>query len=126
MQAVFENDTTLTNLLQSGANVDFRDDRGNTALTNSCIMYIISKKKYSLSVVSTLLAYNASVDLKDSFYNEGKTALMYAAMNGNIEVVSALLAHNTSVNMKYIHSGEKALMMAARNNHSQAISTLLA
>ena len=41
------------------------------------------------TVVSALLSYNASLDIKDDY--KGMTALMYAALNGHTYVVSTLL-----------------------------------
>jgi len=67
-------------------------------------------------VVSTLLAYNADIDLTTS---SGTTALMYAAEKGHNEVLTNLLEHNADVNARD-DEGLTALMLAAKEGQTEA------
>jgi len=64
----------------------------------------------------------SSVNTKDKF---GRTALMYAACEGDTEFVKTLLAEGADVNAKD-KDGVTALMGAAWNGHTEIVKALLA
>jgi ankyrin repeat protein len=71
---------TVRDMIASGANVNVRDERGNTAL-------IEAARNGHDDVVRTLLAAGADMKLKN---NDGKTALMLAAQGGHEDTAQAL------------------------------------
>ena len=73
-------------------------------------------------VVSTLLEYNATIDIKTG---EGWTALMYAVKNGFTIVVAILLKNNACVDIQGRTPIQTALIKAAFYGHSKIVSLLL-
>ena len=71
---------TVRDMLASGANVNVRDEHGNTAL-------IEAARNGHDDVVRTLLTAGADVKIKN---REGKTALMLAAQGGHEDTAQAL------------------------------------
>ena len=71
---------TVRDMIASGANVNVRDEHGNTAL-------IEAARNGHDDVVRTLLASGADVNVKN---DEGKTALMLALQGGHDETAQAL------------------------------------
>ena len=76
-------------LIENGAKVDEKDNRGYTAL-------IWASEKGHIEVVKTLLDAGADVNIKE---DGGKTALIWASM-GHVEVVKALLSRGAKVDEK--------------------------
>jgi ankyrin repeat protein len=71
---------TVRDMIASGANVNVRDEDGNTAL-------IEAARNGHDDVVRTLLAAGADAKLKN---RDGKTALMLAAQGGHEDTAQAL------------------------------------
>ena len=72
--------------------------------------------------VATLLANGARVDLQDDRH---RTALMYAAIKGNVSILKLLLNVKLST-IGYIDAnGRTALMLASKNGHIQCVQLLL-
>jgi ankyrin repeat protein len=71
---------TVRDMLASGANVNVKDEHGNTAL-------IEAARNGHDNVVRTLLAAGADLKVKN---DEGKTALMLAAQGGHEDTAQAL------------------------------------
>jgi ankyrin repeat protein len=89
MAAMGGQKTMVELLLSRGANVNARDGSGETALlTSARIGY--------WAVFEVLLAHNADVNARA----QGRTALSYAAENGNLEMVKMLLATKADPNLE--------------------------
>ena len=78
-------------LLAQGANPNFVDKRGVTAL------YLAASSNYCVSVAEVLLKHSANVDAR---YLSGLTALHQAAGQGAIKIIEVLLAHGATVDAK--------------------------
>ena len=68
-----------------------------------------------------LLDRGANIDMPD---NQGKTALMYAALNERKGVIEALMHREASIDMQD-KDGMTALMYAARNGHLESVKALI-
>ena len=79
-------------------------------------------RKGDLEKVRILLAQSPA--LVSSRDRSGKTALIWAAMNGHTGIVDLLLGYDADVNARD-YDGATALHWAARNNHVQAARSLL-
>jgi ankyrin repeat protein len=101
-------------LLTKGADVDAKDNDGQTAL-------LLASYKGNLQLVQLLLANGADVNTKA---NEGMTALMGASLAGSLQVVRELLARKAEVNAK-MDSGKTALSLAANEGHIEVVKVLL-
>lgn len=89
-------------LLQSGANVNAKNENGTTVL-------MMLDDDATSDLVWDLINAGADVNLKD---NSGNTALMQTATENNSEVLKALLDAGADVNAKN-ETGRTALMQAA-------------
>lgn len=56
--------------------------------------------------------------------NDGKTALMFAVINGNIQVVQALVTHGADIHIQD-NDGTTALMFAVENLEIEAVRALV-
>ncbi len=81
---------TSSMLLKGGAEVDRRNDHGQTPLGGAAF-------KGDLAITTLLLDARASIDADNG---GGKTPLMYAAMFGHRQVVEYLLARGADPNSK--------------------------
>ncbi len=77
--------------------------------------------KGAVAQVEKLLARGVSPDCRD---NEGKTALMRAAEDGNPALVAVLIRHGANVNALDA-DGETALMKAVAGNHPEIAKLLI-
>ena len=100
--------------IQSGADVNIKDDYGSTPL------FLASEKGYT-EIVKLLLEYGADVNVKD---NHGETPLYLASKNGHAEIVKLLLAHGADVNVRTKH-GNTPLYWASSNGHTEVVKVLL-
>jgi ankyrin repeat protein len=115
--AYYDADTgTLRALLDSGADVNARDDNGATAL-----MYQAGHRPPNVDNIYMLLAKSADVNATD---NDGWTALMRAAYSGYPDNVRVLLDSGAKVNAKN-NKGKTALLVAAEEGLLEVIRTLL-
>lgn len=134
-------------LVNEGAEVNFKNENGSTALMlaaynghTSIVEYLIKKGAnvnvldvnnrtalmYASSgpfvkTVTSLLNNGADVDLVDNV--EKFSALMFAAAEGQTEVVDVLLKHGADKNLKDI-DGESSLDFANANGHSSTAELL--
>jgi ankyrin repeat protein len=81
---------TTRMLIEYGAEVDRRNDRGQTPLGG------VAFKGYD-KIVTLLLAHGADIDADNG---GGMTPLMFAAMFGRIKVVEQLNSHGALVNRR--------------------------
>lgn len=96
-------------ILNTGVNVNLRNNRGNTALH-------IAVYRYRLEVTRMLLSFGAEVNLQN---NSGNTALHIAAARNNTNALKTLL-NRSDVNLnKQDNLGNTALHYALKNNMSK-------
>lgn len=101
------------NLLNLGADVNATDGQGNSALIFAEACTRRDKLTESrVHLVELLISKGAVVNQRA---NDGTTALMYAAENGDTQAVNALLRNGASVNLAD-KEGETALMKAAASS----------
>ena len=73
------------------------------------------------STISSMCEQGFNPDSSD--YDQ-RTALMVAAMKGNVDVIKKLLEYHCDPNLKDVH-GTTALMEATKNNHEEVCDVLL-
>ncbi|MDR3214552.1 MAG: ankyrin repeat domain-containing protein [Azoarcus sp.] len=104
---------TLTRLLESGAVApDTQDDNGNTLL-------ILAVREGNAGTVAALLRFNPQLDHRN---RNGDSALMLAALGGDVKLLDLLLAKGAKVNS----SGWTALHYAALEGKLPAVEKLIA
>jgi ankyrin repeat protein len=108
--------TAVKDLLAKGANVNARDDKGQTALL------WVAPARDNPEMAQLLIDKGADVNAKD---NEGETALMIAASQSNPGILAALIEAGAEVNAQS-NSGRTALMAAAARANLEEIKILLA
>jgi ankyrin repeat protein len=101
-------------LLEKGAHVDAKDQRGWTALHWAC-------RNGHETVARRLLQRGADVSIKNK---DGLTALDMAARNGHIAVVQTLLDKEPHIDVKG-ECGRTPLQSAARHGHELVMRLLL-
>jgi ankyrin repeat domain-containing protein 50 len=106
--------TVVQLLLDHNAEVDAKDEDGQTALHKAAL-------NGHETVVRLLLDHNAEVDVKDE---GGRTALHGAAFNGHEVVVRLLLDHQAEVDAKS-ENGRTTLHRAAFNGYETMVRLLL-
>ena len=108
------NITLLNEALSNGANKNYKDKKGWTALMFAC------DKGYTEVVIMLL---NVEVDV-NSKNEEGTTALMFAAMNGYVYLMRLLLTSGADVNLTN-KANLPALVCASLCGQIAAVKTLL-
>ncbi|RDW66050.1 hypothetical protein BP6252_09685 [Coleophoma cylindrospora] len=101
-------------LLEKGAEVDSKDNSGQTPMSWAAI------KGYE-AVVKLLLEKGAEVDSKD---NNSQTSMSWAAINGNQAVVKLLLEKGAEVDSKDKNS-QTPMSWAAMGGHEAVVKLLL-
>lgn len=113
--AAMEGHSTMVDLLlMKGAEIEYKNERGNTAL-------IIAAEEGRLDVVCVLVKFGALVEQKNSC---GCNALMLASKNGHTNVVRFLLSKNADVNEKS-NRGYTSLMFACTANSVEIVQMLI-
>ena len=102
-------------LLDQDAEVNLRDNFGDTALT-------LASRNGHIGVVQALLAKDAEMDLKQTRYEE--TALIMASRNGHIDVVQALLEKGANVDLRD-NGGNTALIWASEKGRTEVVKLLI-
>jgi ankyrin repeat protein len=107
---------TVKDLLAKGANVNAKDESGQTALL------WVAPARDNPEMVKLLIAKGADVNAKD---NEGTTALMIAASQSNPGILAELLLAGADINAQN-NAGGTALMAAAFRANLDELKILLA
>merc|ERR1711991_736795 len=95
-------------LCESGANVDYQNTLGCTAI------HIAASRGYG-GIVDLLLKYTKSINIASK---RGWTTLMFAAKAGNVEIVWRLLTHKDKVDIDAVNKAKcSALILAAYSGH---------
>jgi ankyrin repeat protein len=102
--------------LDAGANVNWRDQGGYTAL----IWAVCGNRP--LEIVNALIAAGADVNVQDRF---GRTALMWATLHDRLEIVNALIEAGADLNVQ-TERGYTALMRAVNYNRPEIVNALIA
>lgn len=98
-------------LLDSGAEIECRNDEGRTALMRSANAQITEK----------LLDAGADIEAKD---RHSVNALMLAAVDGKVDVTKTLLAHGADMEERW-EAGQTPLIIAAQSGHTNMVELLL-
>ena len=101
-------------LIHHGADVDYKDVRGRTALHKAA-------EGGHVAAVEILFHHGADVDGRDG---EGDTALHKAAESGHLAAVEILIHHGADVKYQYERC-ETALHKAAKGGHVAAVEILI-
>ncbi len=112
---------TVQALIAAGASVNKADKNGLSSLMSAAI-------HGQAGTVSPLLEAGADTNAFDLPIYGRRTALMFAAKNGHLEIVAALIAAHaharTGVNQS-MSNGQTALMFAAENGHLEIVAALI-
>lgn len=101
-------------LLDSGADVHLKDDKGKTALIWAVI-------KNNLEVIKLLIAGHADVDATDKY---GESTFLIAAFKGNVEILKFLSTAGADIHLKNSR-GETALIQATDRGNIEAVKHLI-
>ena len=105
---------TVQTLLAEGANINAKDNHGQTAL-------FMAAFGGHTEIVKLLLGKGADVNAKD---NDGATGLMIAALSGRTEIVKLLLEKGADINAKTTDGKWTALGLAKSKGHSDIVRLL--
>jgi|GEM_PF-5707796 len=103
----------VESLLSQGANIDYQNATGLSAL-------LLAVDKGHSEVATALLSKDANPDLKDYF---GTTALMYSVRNDDLVLAKLLIKHKADVGAKD-NFGDSALIYAIRLGNKDMISLI--
>lgn len=99
-----DDDAKLQEILDGGADVNFKDKKGKTAL-------LYATEKNFTKIATKLIENKADLDEYDPKIRE--TALIIAAKKGNLDIVNALTKAGADVNFKN-KNGETALLICSK------------
>lgn len=105
----------MSQLVESGANLDMKSNNGMTALHAASIMG-------HLDCVRLLLKNNADPNIARK--DDGNTALLAASLRGDTACVIELIKHGANVN-HVMHHGATPLYAAVQNGHLAIVELLL-
>lgn len=101
-------------LIKSGSNAKQRLARNNQTL----LMHFVEERRNGISsIIHTLINAGVKIEARD---NQGKTALMYAAINKNHSAVRTLMDAGADLKAKDIR-GQKAVDYAALNGRKSSV-----
>jgi hypothetical protein len=106
-----ENIDVITSFIASGADVNMKNDYGNTLLMKAAA-------HNRLDIVQLLIYRNASLDIQN---NDGMTALMIAVHNNRPAMVKFLVASGTNPNIINTKSGNKKAIDYAKQKNKDAM-----
>ena len=102
--ARYDNLEIVEYLIENGANIEAKDDYGNTPL------HTAANYGSTLEIVEYLIENGADIEANN---NDGNTPLHHAAENGNLEIVEYLIENGTNIEAKGDYS-YTPLHLAAR------------
>lgn len=113
-------------LFDHGANVDPLNNDGDSPLIACCSMKssgmeACGGRALFTESISLLLQRHADINLKS---RTGHTALLFASLNGHLEIVQLLLDHNADIDAVDFQ-GLSSLHLACSGNHSKIVRLLL-
>lgn len=108
------NARTVERLLKDGANVDYRDAQGRTAL-------LAATQANRIDAARLLVAAGADVNAKDSIQD---SPYLYAGARGHLEILELLLAHGADLRSTNRYGGT-ALIPAAERGHVATVQRLI-
>ena len=115
LEAAEQGDVKLASrLLDRGADIEAKDEDGETAL-------IKAARSSKTNVVSLLLVRGADIEAEDKY---GYTALIKAARKAKTEVISLLLARGADIEARNKY-GSTALKLAIKNNNFEVAKLLI-
>lgn len=114
-EAIAGNESAVEQLVASGADVDYLDANGVTAL-------MAAAKRGHFDVMTLLLAKGACTSPTET--STGRTALMLACLSGNSQSVQLLQLAGADVNVRDAHR-TTPLMMAAIRGDIEMVRTLV-
>ena len=101
--------------LVRGANPNYRDETGSTAL-------IEAAREGHLDIMELLLEHDVDVNVQEDIGQY--TAIMAAADFGNKQIVQLLIENKADLSMKNVNE-ETALMRASRQGHTEIVQLIL-
>jgi len=101
-------------LIEQGANIDFQDNTGVSAL-------LWASQKLYTKIVKLLIENDANLDLQNHL---GATALIYAVQDGHLTISKLLIENGANLNLQTF-SGETALMLASGLGHIKIAKLLI-
>lgn len=104
------NEKSINILLNNGAEINTKDNKGNTA-----VMYAAEKTEKILNII---LAKNPNIDEKN---NDDKTALYIAVENKKYKISQKLIDAGANTDIKCGPNEETALICASKNNLNSAL-----
>lgn len=110
---------TVNDALQHGANIEARDNNGQTPLINAAASAAWNDK--AVEIVRLLLENHAQIEAKD---NGGFTPLIYGAQSGKVDIVRLLLENHANIEAKD-NNGETPLFWAAYKGDTEVVKVLL-
>jgi len=112
-------------LVNKGADINKVSGAMDYPFVNDSILIIAAQNNH-WDIVKFLLEKNVKHEVKcmSRSWNLGKTPLIFAALDGKLNIVKALVAKGADINAKDL-SGNSALMMAAKNGHETVTEYLL-
>ncbi|MCY3986281.1 MAG: ankyrin repeat domain-containing protein, partial [Candidatus Dadabacteria bacterium] len=118
--AVTGNLSAVRNLINEGADINFQNKFGRTAL-------IISSEKGYLEIVKILVDAGADVNFQNKF---GQTSLIRASREGHLEIVKTLIQARANLNLQgeaqyTVEKGWTALIHASRVGHLEIVKILV-
>ncbi|EAY02571.1 ankyrin repeat protein, putative [Trichomonas vaginalis G3] len=112
--SIFNIPSLFEYFLSHGANINEKDEDGETALH-------LAAQHNSKETAELLLSHGANINEKDE---DGETALHLATNENYPEIAEVLLSHGANINEKNKY-GKTALHLAAQHNSKEAVEVLL-
>jgi ankyrin repeat protein len=108
-------ENVVSELLRLGANVNYKDNAGLSAISWSAL-------RIKNKVAKLLLVWNADINTHD---NNGNTPLMYAVGTHNIELLKMLALKGADLDVKSRPQKMTPLLIAVKNDDMEMIQELL-
>lgn len=117
---IFRRKEIVALLIQRGAEVDAKENKGRTPLLS-----FAATGGSDIEIARMLLAAGADPEIKSATDDDSYAALHYAAETGNVELGKLLIAAHVDVNYRN-HDGDAALHFGLESNHLEIVQLLIA